>query len=225
MQKNGFILYVEQKEIFDMLTDEEAGKLIKNIYSYEATGKELELEKSLKIAFQPIKQVLDKNREKYVEKCKQNKANIEKRWNKNTSVYERKILYTNYTDKDNDNDKDNNIKNNNSISDGCVDGLEKIFEFYKSNIGQITPYIEKLLRKFSENLNQDILLYALEISVEANQRNFRYIKAILNNWSKANIRTLEEAKKESKKKNSTAQGKSLERKYNENEFKKLYAND
>lgn len=224
MQKNSFILYTEQKEIFDMLTDEEAGKLIKHIYNYESTGKELELEKSLKIAFRPIKQVLDKNREKYIEKCKKNKANIEKRWaNDNTNVYERKSLNTNYTDNDIDIDNGIDIDNNNSISGSCVDGLEKVFDFYRSNIGDITPYIEKMLKSFSNDLNQDILLYALEISVEANQKNIRYIKAILNNWKKANIRTLEEAKKESQKKKDSNK-KLIERGYCEDEFKKMYAN-
>lgn len=222
MNKEGFILYISQKDTFDMLTDEEAGKLIKCIFEYEKSGLLPDVDRTLKLAFIPIKQTLDNNREKYAEKCKKNKENANKRWN-NTNVCERKISDTNYTNKDNDNDKDKDKdKDNNSISDGCVDGLEKVFDFYKNNIGNITPYIEKMLKSFSNNLNQDILLYALEISVEANQKNIRYIKAILNNWTKANIKTLEEAKNESKKKKITK--KLTEREYDDDEFKGMYVN-
>lgn len=39
----------------------------------------------------------------------------------------------------------------------------------------------------------------MQISVEANKRNGRYIKAILNNWKKAGIKTLIEAKRENVK--------------------------
>lgn len=225
MNKEGFILYISHKDTFDVLTDEEAGKLIKCIFEYEKSGQMSDVDRTLKLAFIPIKQTLDNNREKYAEKCKKNKENAKKRWN-NTNVCERKISDTNYTNKDKDKDKDNDndkdINNNNSISDGCVDGLEKVFDFYKSNIGDITPYIEKMLKSFSNNLNTDVLLYALEISVEANQKNIRYIKAILNNWTKANIKTLEEAKNESKNKKITK--KLTEREYGDDEFKGMYVN-
>ena len=36
----------------------------------------------------------------------------------------------------------------------------------------------------------------MKISVEADKRNIKYIKAILNNWSKKGIKTLIEAKEE-----------------------------
>ena len=40
MAKDSFILYLEQKQIFEMLTDEEAGQLIKAIFEYEDTRSE-----------------------------------------------------------------------------------------------------------------------------------------------------------------------------------------
>ena len=36
--KNSFVLYHDNKEIFDALKDESAGKLIKAIFEYEVTG-------------------------------------------------------------------------------------------------------------------------------------------------------------------------------------------
>ena len=42
-------------------------------------------------------------------------------------------------------------------------------------------------------------IYAMQISVEANVKTIKYIKAILNNWKKAGIKTLIEAQKENNK--------------------------
>lgn len=45
-------------------------------------------------------------------------------------------------------------------------------------------------------MSNDVVIYALKLSVEANSRNLKYIKAILNNWSKAGIKNLIEAQEE-----------------------------
>lgn len=63
--KDSFILYLEQKEIFDELDNEEAGELIKAIFEYQSTGEMPILNKSLKLAFIPIKNSLDRNESKW----------------------------------------------------------------------------------------------------------------------------------------------------------------
>ncbi len=50
-------------------------------------------------------------------------------------------------------------------------------------------------------MSADLIIYAMEISVEANVRTIQYIKGILNNWSKKGIKTLAEAKEENRKQN------------------------
>lgn len=63
--KDSFILYLEHKEIFDELDNEEAGELIKAIFEYQSTGEMPNLSKSLKLAFIPIKNSLDRNESKW----------------------------------------------------------------------------------------------------------------------------------------------------------------
>ena len=63
--KESFILYLEHKEIFEELDNEEAGELIKAIFEYQTTGETPNLSKSLKLAFIPIKNSLDKNEIKW----------------------------------------------------------------------------------------------------------------------------------------------------------------
>jgi len=75
MEKKSFILFAEHEEIFESLTDKQAGQLIKGIFKYEKTQEIPHLDKTVRVAFIPIKQILDKNREEYIKKCEKNKEN------------------------------------------------------------------------------------------------------------------------------------------------------
>ncbi len=106
----------------------------------------------------------------------------------------------------NDNVNVNVNDNDNKAGESCVDGLQEVVEFYNNNIGLITPYGLEVLEDYTKEFGEDIVIYAMQISVEANKRTIRYIKAILNNWHKAGIKTLIEAKQENKKdKNNSAE--------------------
>ena len=83
-------------------------------------------------------------------------------------------------------------------NDSCMNGFQKVSKFYEENINLLTPYTSKVLEDYTKELGSELVIYAMQLAVEANVRTIKYIKAILNNWSKANIRTLLEAKNESK---------------------------
>ncbi len=74
------MLKKSQQKVFEELTDEQAGKLIKGIFKYVITGKS-ELEGLLNVVFIPIKEEIDKNEKAYQKKCEKNKENIRRRWN------------------------------------------------------------------------------------------------------------------------------------------------
>mgnify|MGYP000856260872 CR=1 FL=1 len=67
--KKSFIAYCDWGEIFGMLTDEEAGKMIKHLFAYvnDRNPKFEEGERILKIAFEPIKLQLKRDLTKYEE--------------------------------------------------------------------------------------------------------------------------------------------------------------
>lgn len=75
MDKNSFLMYLDYQEQFELLTDEQAGQLIKAIIKYEKSGEIPELDGMLKMAFSFIKTQLDRDREKYNKKCEKNKEN------------------------------------------------------------------------------------------------------------------------------------------------------
>ena len=141
--KDSFILYQEQKEIFDTLSDSEAGKLIKAIFEYESTGQSPKLSKTLNLVFIPIKNSLDRNKEKYQKVVERNKKNIKKRWNKedtkNTSGKVGIPKNTKNTDNDSDNDNEHDSErdsvhdsDNDSVSDSDVlEKKKKVYTFLK----------------------------------------------------------------------------------------------
>lgn len=208
MAKDSFILYTEQKEVIDKLSDEQAGKLIKAIYEYVETGQMPKLDTLLEIVIIPFKQNIDRNADKYEEikqkrslagktgakikkqkQAKQANANFVKQTEANQAV--------NVNDNDNVNVNDNDNNNNVVVGDSCVDGLQEVIDFYNANIGLITPYGLEVLVDYAKEMDYDVIIYAMQKAVEANVRTIQYIKGTLNNWQKAGVKNLIQAKEES----------------------------
>lgn len=82
--KKSFILYVDQKDLFNKLPDEIAGKLIKHIYSYVSDENPESEDLIVNIAFEPIKQQLKRDlklfEEKRVKRSEAGLAGANKRW-------------------------------------------------------------------------------------------------------------------------------------------------
>jgi len=83
--KKGFILYADQKELFDQLSSDKAGELIKHIFAYVNDENPQTEDLIINLAFTPIKNQLKRDLIKYEEK--RDKKSISgregnlKRWN------------------------------------------------------------------------------------------------------------------------------------------------
>ncbi len=66
-EKKGFVLFDDQKEVVDKLTDEQAGKIFKAIYEYVETNEVPELDTLLDLVFTPFKTSIDRNQKKWLE--------------------------------------------------------------------------------------------------------------------------------------------------------------
>lgn len=216
MARDSFIFYRSFYEAISELPKENQADTYDAIMQYALNQKEIELTGISKAIFSLVKPQLDANYKKY-ENGKQKKSKKEANQKQNESKTE-----TNVNENENVNVNENDNDNVN-VSDSCVDGLLKVTKFYEQNINLLTPYTAKILEDFTEELGQDLVIYAMQIACENNKKTISYIKAILNNWTKANIKTLEEAKRENKKKVNT--DKQIEqRNYTEDEFESLYSN-
>jgi hypothetical protein len=83
--KKGFILYCDIIHTIEKLSDEQAGKLFKHILNY-VNDKDLIAEDIItEIAFEPIKQTLKRDLQKYEDIRIKNQENARKRWNATAS--------------------------------------------------------------------------------------------------------------------------------------------
>lgn len=228
--KDSFILYTEQKEVVEKLTDEQAGKIFKAIYEYVQTDKMPELDGLLDIIIIPFKQSLDRNTEKW-EEIKKKRSEAGKLGAEIKKQKQAKEANANFAKNEIANQAVNvsvpvpvNVNVNDNASDSCVDGLHKVIDFYNNNIGALTPFGLETLTDYLKEFDEDIVIYAMQISVEANKRTIQYIKAILNNWQKAGIKTIADAKNESQKKTSRSKKESNFEQREYGDLSYLYAN-
>lgn len=198
MARDSYIFYRSFYEAIKEIPELDQLSVYKAISIYALEQEEIELTGIAKAIFSLVKPQLDANYKKY-ENGKQKKSKTEAKDKQRTNK-----IGTNVNVNENVNDNVN-VNENNNVNDSCVDGLQEVIEFYNNNIGSITPFGLEILSDYTKDLNKDIVLYAMQISVEANKRSLSYIKAILNNWNKAGVKTLSDAKNENKNKNNTAE--------------------
>lgn len=117
-RRKSFILYLDNSIILDQLTDEESGKLIKAIFKYQSSGVTPDFSKNpaLAMGFSVFKMSLDRDSEKYQERCEKNRANGKKggianvtnRYQTGANASKR---VANQADNGNDSDNGNDIDN------------------------------------------------------------------------------------------------------------------
>ena len=87
MDKKGLLLYLDTIPQWKMMSDAQAGALIKALLDYADTGKPLESDDTLvMMAFAFISAQVDRADESYRKKCERNKKVAENRWKKNTEA-------------------------------------------------------------------------------------------------------------------------------------------
>ena len=103
--KRSFVLYADYIELFDELSDEHAGRLIKHILQYVNDKNPETKDPIVKVSFIPIKQQLKRDLQKYESICTKNKENALKRWHATAS----EPMPVDAKNADNETDIDNEI--------------------------------------------------------------------------------------------------------------------
>jgi hypothetical protein len=84
--KKPVLIYVDWISIFEELSDEEAGKLVKHLFRYVNDRNPEAPDRLTKLLFEPIKQTLKRDLVKYEDKRKKNRDNALMRWNKTDAI-------------------------------------------------------------------------------------------------------------------------------------------
>lgn len=136
--KKSFLLYCDLIHTVEQLTDEQAGDLFKHILRYVNDQQPQTENVITRIAFEPIKQSLKRDLQKYEDIRKRNQDNARKRWDATAS------------------DRiPNDTKNADSVSvsgSGSVTGKKEIKGFVKPTIEQLKEYMrEQGMNDIAEN--------------------------------------------------------------------------
>lgn len=79
-----------------------------------------------------------------------------------------------------------------------------IYKYIKDNFGRfISPIEKEKLDSWLLLFSEDVLKYAIEISVLQNKKTFSYFEGILNNWKSCGYKTLQDIKDNDIKQNKT----------------------
>lgn len=106
-EQKSFLVYGDIEPVIDELSDEQAGQLFRGMVKYFKTGETPDFTGVLKFVFIPIQQQMDRDLEKYAEKCEKNRKKIKDYWDgvkANTNVYNGIPMYSTATNKDTDTD-------------------------------------------------------------------------------------------------------------------------
>lgn len=93
----------------------------------------------------------------------------------------------------NNNDKQINNVTNNVVVDEQVDPVKKVIRTYEQVLGMANTIIIQNLNYWCQDLSPELVIKALEITSKANARSFKYTEAILRNWEKQGVQTVENA--------------------------------
>lgn len=203
--KKGFILYADQKELFEQLPDEKAGALIKHIFQYVNDEEPETNDLIVNLAFTPIKQQFKRDLQKWEKtregRSKAGKASAEARKNKkqqvstnSTSVNKGQQVSTNSTVND-------NVNVNVTVNDNV--NVNDIIKVYSKEIH--TCY-ENCLNSFDLHLhpkNKNTWLSTIEKLERIDKIPFNHIERIVelirkdDFWSK-NFLSLPKLRKKNK---------------------------
>ncbi len=204
MERDSFIFY---KSFYDAISETDTStqvSLYNAICRKALYDEDVFLEGTAKILYTLIKPQLEANSKRYEDGKKGGRPKKETTGldDKKTTGFENKKPNNNVNENVNGNVNNNNNEN---VSDSCVDGLQEIIDFYNDNIGLLTPYGRDVFIDYLQEMDCEVIIYAMQKAVEANIRTIQYIKGTLNNWSNAGVKTLLQAQEESKNyKNKTS---------------------
>lgn len=93
--KDNFVLYLTYYDAVMLLTDEQAGQLLKGLYEFAKTGERKEYrDPTIQFAYSLITAQIEASNKQYEAKCQRLRENINKRW-KDTNVSEQAQTNTN----------------------------------------------------------------------------------------------------------------------------------
>jgi len=146
--KNTVLVYTSWAPMFEKLSDEEAGRLIKHFWWYVTDKNPEPQDRLTELLFEQIKTTLKSDLIKYESIREKNRDNINKRWNKeNTTEYDRIELIP----------KDTHIDNDIVFDIDTVNKKEEDIFLSRDHLSITWGEMNKLIDKYGEVISNDMV--------------------------------------------------------------------
>lgn len=153
MAKEYVCLYHSFLDVIQPLADDERGRLLTAILIYGKTGQEPEMTGNERFVFPAIRSQIDRDAEKYKDRCNKNAQNVMNRWNgprsDDTNVYDpirpNTNAYETYQEKGKNKDKckcEDKGKGEKGVTKGAQDA-PKSARFIKPTVEQVAEYCQE----------------------------------------------------------------------------------
>ncbi len=104
-------------------------------------------------------------------------------------------------------DINKNVKNDKNYKDDDKEDAHNAHRFYQENFGVLNPFMSQSISAWCEDLDDEIVIAAMKLTLSNNTRSFKYTEAILKDWVSLNLKSIhairshEKQKAEKKKSN------------------------
>lgn len=183
----GFICHDDYLDKTSKLSDEEVGRLFRACMRYHATGEAIDLDGRESIAFDFIRQDIDKTEAAYQKKCEINRQN---RLSKSTNDNER--IRPSTTDNDRQGTciikekkiKEKEIKENSFIDDDTAQNIQseqnRVLDAAEDAGFQRTNSVRAQIIQLYAEYGVEKMLYGIDSCVTHGAANLAYLRAVLN---------------------------------------------
>jgi hypothetical protein len=173
--KTSFVLYSDQRTLIDLLSNEQAGKLLKHIYAYVNDENPICEDVLINVAFEPIKQQFKRDLKKW-ERTKESRskaglASAEARKNKQNSTNSTNVKCVQQSSTNSTVNVNDNVNVNVNVND------------IKDNIVSRKLKFSQTLKPFLDLYGKDMLNAFYEYWTEENKSNTKFKQEMQKTWN------------------------------------------
>ena len=173
--KTSFVLYSDQRTLIDLLSNEQAGKLLKHIYAYVNDENPICEDILINVAFEPIKQQFKRDLKKW-ERTKESRskaglASAEARKNKQNSTNSTNVKCVQQSSTNSTVNVNDNVNVNVNVND------------IKDNIVSRKLKFSQTLKPFLDLYGKDMLNAFYEYWTEENKSNTKFKQEMQKTWN------------------------------------------
>lgn len=194
----GFVFQDEYLDKLAKLSDQEVGRLVRALAKYHMTEEEQELTGRESIAYDFIRDDIDRIEQKYQAKCEKNRQIRQRAL---TNVNERQRTLSD-DDKVKDKVKDKDIYKQQRAREETAVGeveVDPLILKVQQELNGLTDTHYQALNDYREELSDEVVSYAIDSAVANGIRNWAYVAAILRDYSRNGVKTVGAAKAQDEK--------------------------